>query len=124
VNRDGTLRRHTVPTKDANAVRADFCNGSGIKPVAERNPQAVRAWVPATDFDVKSSSRTYTVRLGDRCRVAGLGRGGAVGSGWTVTAIERHAETGKVNVTVLHANDRSRIVESGRIVYRRQTGAR
>lgn len=117
VRKDGTLRRHVVPTKDENALHADFCDGSGIRPVVARRPLVARSWEQIPEFTITPSSRTYVIRIGDRCKVAGLGRGGAAGSGWKVTAVERHGETRKINVTVLHTSGKSRIVESGRIVY-------
>lgn len=119
LNLDGTMRRHVLPTKAVNALRAEVCDGSGIRPYVERTQMVTRAWDPVEEFTVTPSSRTYVVRVGDRCKVYGLGRAGAVGSGWTIIAAERHRDTGRINVTVLHTGGRSRIVESTRIVYQR-----
>lgn len=116
---NGMLRRHTIGDSESGVLNPPVCNGSGIAPSESHRPPVVRDWAPVDEFEAASGSRAHPVRVGDRCKVQGLGRGGAVGSGWTVISAERRASDGRVNVTVLR-KDRSRIVPSDRIVWMRQ----
>lgn len=75
-----------------------------------------RQWRSITEFSIKPKTKTYVIKIGDMCKVAGFGRGGAAGSGWQIIAAEEHMVTGKINVTVLN-DGRNRIVELSRIVY-------
>lgn len=125
VNADGTLRKHTVPKADMQ-VLPDVCNGAGITaPSMRADPMAGRTWQPVESFAAPGATgaRRYTVSVGDRCKVAGLGRGGAAGAGWQVIGIQRHTGTGEVNVAVLRDRDsRERIVKADRIIAQPRKG--
>lgn len=80
-----------------------------------------RRWSPIQEASVQSGSRTRVIAVGNPVKVAGLGRGGGLADGYRVTAMERHDETGKVNVEVIKPGkgQRSRVVPLDRIVYKR-----
>jgi hypothetical protein len=80
-----------------------------------------RPWSPIKEASVQSGSRTRVIAVGNPVKVAGLGRGGGLADGYRVTAMERHHDTGKVNVEVSKPGkgQRSRVVPLDRIVYKR-----
>lgn len=86
----------------------------------DRMPKNERDWVDIDSFDIASGSRHYTVKVGNPVKVKGEGRGGAVGDGWTVIAIQQHKTNESINVEV--RKDRtghSRTFKSDKIVYKR-----
>lgn len=65
-----------------------------------------------------TGSRSYMLTVGNPCRVKGEGRGGGVGSGYTVIGLMRHRQTQAVNVEVRrYRNGHSRVFRLDRIVY-------
>jgi hypothetical protein len=80
-----------------------------------------RRWSPIQEASIQSGSRTRVIAVGNPVKVAGLGRGGGIADGYRVTAMERHQDSGKVNVEVIKPGkgQRSRVVPLDRIVYKR-----
>lgn len=80
-----------------------------------------RPWEPITEATIQSGTRNYVITVNHPVKVQGLGRGGAAGDGYKVVSMERHTETGKINVEVLKVGrgQRSRTVPLDRIVYKR-----
>lgn len=91
-------------------------------PGGPRHQRLERNWEPRQEF-VLDGTLCHTMSIGQRCRVAGFGRGGSAQDGWVITAIERHVETGQVNVTVSR-RQRTRVVVSERIRSQRRARQR
>lgn len=83
-----------------------------------------RAWEPVDTILVSSTgtgARTHEMHPGHRCRVAGLGKGGGIGNGWTIVSAEARTDGTKVNVIVRHPGKGERIVPIERIFYQHQS---
>lgn len=74
-------------------------------------------WEDLEEFQLKSGSKTYTVSVGNPVKVRGLGRGGAIGDGYTVIRIQERG--GEINVDVKKGIDHTRTVKSDKIIYKR-----
>lgn len=73
-----------------------------------------RPWVKAQEFVKKSGSRKYVIKVGYPCKVEGQ-RGT-----FKVIGIEKHAETGKVNVEVTQdRTGHSRVFTADKVIYKR-----
>ena len=82
--------------------------------IPKRHVPPPRSWVKEGHFEKVSGSRRYKIEVGYPCKVDGV-RGM-----FKVIGIERHTETGKINVEV--TNDRSghsRVFPADKIIYKR-----
>lgn len=80
-----------------------------------------RGWQAIDVAYVRSGSRRYAIRAGQPVKVRGLGRGGSVGDGYLIVAMEQRTDGGQINVEVRKSgrNERTRVVPVERVVYKR-----
>lgn len=80
-------------------------------------PVESAAWHDDNQFPLRSGSKSYVIQVGNPVKVKGLGRGGGIGDGYTVTRIQRRGND--VNVDVKKGVDHTRTVKADKIIYKR-----
>ena len=78
----------------------------------------IAEWESVSEMPIVSGSRTYIIKVGYPCKVKGLGRGGATGSGWFIVGITKRGD--EYNVEVNQGRGTTvRFVKGNKILYQR-----
>lgn len=81
--------------------------------------KSVGSWQRVPEFFITSGRKNYVVRAGYPVGVLGEGKGGGIGRGYKVIAIDYNVVTGQFNIEVRRGSTHSRIFRSDKIVYMR-----